>query len=81
MFCHVTYNVITIGHVAMHGTTNCDVFRDIYDAIECHRCSDEFDVRHKIYDDFLLIVIVVYLTRTFCDDVLFVTMASPKYNM
>jgi hypothetical protein len=77
MFCHV----ISIGHVAMHGSTNCDVFRGTYDETERHSFSDEFDVRHKIYDDFLLIVIVVYLTRTFYDDVLFVTMASPKYNM
>jgi hypothetical protein len=29
----------------------------------------------------LLVVIVGYLTRTFCDDVLFVTMVSPKYNL
>jgi hypothetical protein len=36
---------------------------------------------HKIYDSFLMIVIVAYLTRTFCDDDLFVTMMSPKYNM
>jgi hypothetical protein len=48
---------------------------------ECHRFSDESDVGHKIYDDFLMIIIIIYLTRTFCDDDLFVTMASPKYNL
>jgi hypothetical protein len=37
-------------------------------------------MRHKIYDDLLMIVIVVHLTRTFCDDGLFVTMTSQKYN-
>jgi hypothetical protein len=65
----------------MHGSMNCDVFRVTYDKIECHRFSDESDVRHKIYDNFLMIVIMVYLTRTFYDDDLFVIMASPKYNM
>jgi hypothetical protein len=29
----------------------------------------------------LMIVIVANLTRTFCDDDLFITMTSPKYNM
>jgi hypothetical protein len=81
MFCHVTCHVIPISHVAMHGSTNCDVFRGTYDEIECHRFSDEYGMRHKIYDNFLLVVIVGYLTRTFCDDVLFVTMVSPKYNL
>jgi hypothetical protein len=65
----------------MHGSMNCDVFRCAYDEIEHHRFSDKFNVRHKIYDSFLIIVILVYLTRTFYDDDLFVTMASPKYNL
>jgi hypothetical protein len=77
---HITCH-ITIGYVAMLVSTNCDVFRMTYDKIECHRFSDEIDVCHKIYDDFLMIVIVVYLTRTFCDDDLFITTSSPKYNM
>jgi hypothetical protein len=64
----------------MHGTTNFDVFKGTYDETERHRFSDEFGMFHKIYDDFLLVVIVVYLTRTFYDDDLFVTMASPKYK-
>jgi hypothetical protein len=64
----------------MHATINCDVFRGNYDERERHKFSDESDVRHKIYDDFLMIVIVVYLTRTFYDDGLFVTMASSKYK-
>jgi hypothetical protein len=81
MFCHVTYHIITISHVAMHDCMNYDVFRLTYDKIECHRFSDESDARHKIYDNFLMIVIIVYLTRTFCDDDLFDTMASPKYNL
>jgi hypothetical protein len=68
-------------HVAMHVNTNCDVFIMTYDKIECHRFSDEFDVCHKLYDVFLMIVIVVYLTRTFCDDDLFVTTMSPKHNL
>jgi hypothetical protein len=67
--------------VAIHVSMNCDVFRVAYDKIECHRFSDESNVRHKIYDDFLMNVIVVYLTRTFCDDDLFVTIVSPKYNL
>jgi hypothetical protein len=65
----------------MHGSTNCDVFRCAYDEIECHMFSDKPSARHKIYDDFLMIVIVVYLTRTFYDDGIFVTMASLKYNL
>jgi hypothetical protein len=67
--------------MAMHGSTNRDIFRVTYDKIECHRFSDESDVSHKIYDNFLMIVIIVYLTRTFCDNDLFVTVASLKYNM
>jgi hypothetical protein len=81
MFCHVTYHVITISHMAMHVSTNCDVFRGNYDEIECHRFSDEDSMCHRIYDDFLIIVIVLYLTRTFCDNGFFVTMTSPKHNM
>jgi hypothetical protein len=65
----------------MHDSTNCDIFKGTYDEIKCHRFCDESGMRHKIYDDFLMIVIVVHLTRTFCDDVLFVTMVSPKYNL
>jgi hypothetical protein len=65
----------------MHGSTNHDIFTLTYDKIECHRFSDESDVRHKIYDNFLMIVIIVYLTRTFCDNDLFVIVASLKYNM
>jgi hypothetical protein len=65
----------------MHGRTNCDVFKGTCDKIERHRFSDKSSARHKIYDNFLMIVIVVYLTRTFYDDDLFVTMASPKYNL
>jgi hypothetical protein len=41
-------------HVAMHVNTNRDVFIMTYDKIECHRFSDEFDVRHKLrhfFDD------------------------------
>ena len=67
--------------MAMYGGTNCDVFGGTYDEIERHRFSDESSVRHKFYDDFFMIVIVVYLTRTFYDDDLFVTMVSPKYNL
>ena len=65
----------------MHDTTNCDVFRGTYDEIARHRFSDEYAMRHKIYDNFLMIVIVVYLTRTFYDDGFFVTISSPKQNM
>jgi hypothetical protein len=65
----------------MHDTTNCDVFRGTYDEIDRHRFSDEYAMRHKIYDGFLMIVIVVYLTRTFCDADIFVTMTSPIYNL
>jgi hypothetical protein len=67
--------------MAMYGGTNCDVFGGTYDEIERHRISDESSVRHKIYDDFWIIVIVVYLTRAICDDDLFVTIASAKHNL
>jgi hypothetical protein len=70
-----------ISHVEMHNYMNCDVFRHTYDELERHRFSDDCGVCHKIYDDFPLIVIVVHLTRTFCDDDLFVTMTSPKYKL
>jgi hypothetical protein len=62
----------------MHVSTNGDVFRGTYDETECHRFSDESGMRHRIYDDFLIIIIASYLTRTFCDDGFFVTMTSPK---
>jgi hypothetical protein len=70
-----------INHVKMHNCMNCDIFRHTYDKLEHHRFSDDCGVHHKIYDDFSLIIIVVHLTRTFCDDDLFVTMASPKYKL
>jgi hypothetical protein len=54
--------------VERHGCTNCDIFTHTYDELECHRFSDDCGVRYKIYDDFLLIIIVVYLIRTFCDN-------------
>jgi hypothetical protein len=69
-----------INHVERHNCMNYDVFRHTYDKLECHRFSDDCGVRQKIYDGFLLIVIVVHLTRTLCYDDLFVTMASPKYK-
>jgi hypothetical protein len=67
-----------ISHVKIHICMNCDVFRHTYDELERHIFSDECDVRHKIYDKFSLIVIVVHLTHTFD---LFVTMASPKCKL
>jgi hypothetical protein len=67
--------------MAMHVSTICDVFKGTYDEIECHRFSDEAGMRHRIYDDFLIIVIVGYLTRTFCDGGFFVTKTSPKHNL
>jgi hypothetical protein len=68
-----------ISHVEMHNCMNCDVLRHTYDELEHHSFSDDCDVRHKIYDDFLLIIIVVHLTLTYYNDDIFVTMASPKY--
>jgi hypothetical protein len=70
-----------IKHVEKHNCMNYDVFIHSYDELEPHRFSDNCGVHHKICDDFLLIVIVVHLTRTFCDDDLFVTMVSPKYKL
>jgi hypothetical protein len=70
-----------INHVERHNCMNCDIFRHTYDKLECHRFSDNCGVRHKIYDDFLIIIIVVHLTRTFCDNDLFVIMASSKYKL
>jgi hypothetical protein len=70
-----------ISHVERHNHMNYVIFRHSYDELECHRFSDDCGVHHKIYDDFSLIIIVVHLTRTFCDDDLFVTMASPKYKL
>jgi hypothetical protein len=70
-----------ISHVEMHNWMDCDVFRHIYDKLECHSFSDNCGVRHKIYDDFSLIVIFVHLTHTFCGDDLFVTMTTPKYKL
>jgi hypothetical protein len=81
--CHITYHAIfcyVISHVERHHCMNCDIFRHTYDELECHRFSDNCDGCHKIYDKFLLIIIIVHLTRTFCDDGVFVTMASPKYK-
>jgi hypothetical protein len=69
-----------ISHVETHNCMNCDIFRHTYDELECHRFSDDCSVRHKIYGNFLLIVIVVHLRQTFCDNDLFLTMASPKYK-
>jgi hypothetical protein len=60
---------------------NYDIFKHTYDKLEHNKFSDNYGVRHKIYDDFLLIFIVIHLTRTFCDDDLFVTMASPKNKL
>jgi hypothetical protein len=60
---------------------DCDVFKKTYKKLKHHKFSDDFGVRHKIYDDFLLIVIVVHLTRTFCDDDLFVIMVLPKNKL
>jgi hypothetical protein len=85
-FCHKYFATSTatshvIGHVEMHNCMNCDVFRHTYDELEHHSFSDDCGVRHKIYDDFSIIIIVVHLTRTFCDDDLFVTMVSPKYKL
>jgi hypothetical protein len=34
---------------------NCDIFRHTYDELECHRFSEDYSARHKIYDAFLLI--------------------------
>jgi hypothetical protein len=56
-------------------------FLDTYDELERHRFSDDCGVHRKINDDFLLIVIVVRLTRTICDNGLFITMASAKYKL
>jgi hypothetical protein len=70
-----------ISHVEMHNCMNCDIFRPTYDELECHSFSDDCGVCHKIYDDFSLIIKVVHLTRTFCDDELFVTMASQEYKL
>jgi hypothetical protein len=70
-----------INHVEMNNCMNCDIFRHTYDELEYHRYSDDCSVRHKIYDDFSLIVIVVHLTCTFCDDDLFVILVSPKYKL
>jgi hypothetical protein len=61
LFCHV------ISLVEKHDCTNCDIFRHTYDKLQCHRFSNVCGVRHKIYDNFF-IVIVVHLTHTFCDD-------------
>ena len=77
MHCHVNIN----NHVAMQGCMDCDVFRDTYDKVERHWFSDECGARHKICDSFLQIVIGAHLTRTFCDDGLFITMASLEYNL
>jgi hypothetical protein len=57
------------------------MFLNTYDKLEHHKFRDDCGVRHKIYDNFLLIIIVVHLTRTFCDDDLFVTMTSPKNKL
>jgi ribosomal protein L33 len=67
--------------VERHNCINCDVFKHTYDKLERYKFSDNCGVHHKIYNDFLLIIIVVHLTCTFCDDDLFVTMASPKYKI
>jgi hypothetical protein len=49
-----------INHVEIHICMNYDIFRHNNDELERHRFSDDCGVRHKIYDDFLLIVIVVH---------------------
>jgi hypothetical protein len=70
-----------ISHVKMHNCMNWDVFRHTYDELEHHSFSDDCVVGRKIYDGFSLIIIVVHLTHTFCDDDFFLTMASPKYKL
>jgi hypothetical protein len=68
-FCHKDFAVShVISHVERHNCMNCDIFKHTYDKLEHHKFSDDCGVRQKIYDDFLLIVIVVHLTHTFCDD-------------
>jgi hypothetical protein len=74
--CQLLFN-----HVERHECMNCDILRHNYDELEWHIFSDDCDAHHKIYDDFLLIIVVLHLTRTFCDDDLFVTMALPKYKL
>jgi hypothetical protein len=65
-------------YMEMHNCMNCDIFIHTYDELDRHSFSDDCGVHHKIYDYFSLIVTVVHLIRTFYDDDLFTTMASPK---
>jgi hypothetical protein len=72
---------LVISHVERQKRMNCGIFKHTYDKLKHHKFNNDCGVRHKIYDDFLLIVIVVHLTCTFCDDDLFLTMASPKNKL
>jgi hypothetical protein len=70
-----------ISHVERHKCMNCDIFKHTYNKLEHHKFSDDCGVRHKIYDSFSILVIIVYLTRTFCDNDLFITMVPPKNKL
>jgi hypothetical protein len=53
----------------------------VYDDLECHRFYDEYIFCHYIYDVFLPFVIKLPLTRTFCDDGLFVMESSQQQRI
>jgi hypothetical protein len=50
----------------------------VYDDLERHKFYDNYIFRHYIYDIFLPFVIKGLLTRTFCDDGIFVTESSQQ---
>jgi hypothetical protein len=50
----------------------------VYDDLERHKFYDEYIFRHYIYDIFLYFVIKGLLTRTFCDDGIFVIESSQQ---
>jgi hypothetical protein len=61
-----------------YNTTLYDVLGLVYDNLERHKFYDEYIFRHYIYDLFLRFVIKDLLTRTFCDDDIFVTESSQQ---